>query len=155
MPLGGTTLCKTTEGLDFISTSLARFGGTYPFFLVNPLNSRRAVKVLEIPHVYQSVADQGVLEDIHRAAIKDASDYLESVKANLTADGLSVEIDLIEGDNVAAMLLEAIEECGADLVVMSTHGRTSFDRWRFGSVAQRVARHTTVTTVLVRPPQKG
>ena len=109
------------------------------------------VKVFENPHVYRAAVDQGVLEDIHRAAIKDASDYLESVKANLTAEGLSIELDLIEGDNVAAMLLEAIEECGADLVVMSTHGRSGFDRWRFGSVAQRVARHTTVPIVLIRP----
>ena len=112
------------------------------------------VKVFENPHIYQAAVDQGVLEDIHRAAIKDASDYLESVKANLTAEGLSIELDLIEGDNVAAMLLEAIEECGADLVVMSTHGRSGFDRWRFGSVAQRVSRHTTVPIVLIRP-KKG
>ena len=112
------------------------------------------VKVVEVPQVYQSVTDQGVFEDIHRAATKDATDYLDSVKAKLIAEGLTVELDVIEGDNIAAMLLEAIEECGADLVVMSTHGRTGFDRWRFGSVAQRVARHATVTTVLVRLPKK-
>jgi nucleotide-binding universal stress UspA family protein len=49
------------------------------------------------------------------------------------------------------MILEAIEESGADLVVMSTHGRSGLDRWRFGSVAERVARHTSVPVVLIRP----
>jgi len=110
------------------------------------------VKVLEIPHVYKSVADQGIFEDIHRAAIKDTTDYLESVKANLTAEGLSVEIDFIEGGNVAAMILEAVEASGADLIVMSTHGQSGLlDRWRVGNVAQRVGRHTSVPIVLIRP----
>jgi len=48
------------------------------------------------------VADQGVLKDIHMAAVKEASDYLESIKAKLKAEGLSVDIDFIEGGNVAA-----------------------------------------------------
>ena len=110
------------------------------------------VKVFETPHVYQTVDKAaGVLEDIHQAAIKDASDYLEAQKAKLAAEGLSVEVDFIEGGNVAAMILEAIEESGADLVVMSTHGRSGLDRWRFGSVAERVARHASVPVVLIRP----
>jgi nucleotide-binding universal stress UspA family protein len=110
------------------------------------------VKVFETPHVYQAIDKAaGVLEDIHLAAIKDATDYLEAQQAKLTAEGLSVEVDFIEGGNVAAMILEAIEESGADLVVMSTHGRSGLDRWRFGSVAERVARHTSVPVVLIRP----
>jgi nucleotide-binding universal stress UspA family protein len=113
------------------------------------------VKVFETPHVYQSAVEQGVLMDIHEAAVKDASDYLEAQKAKLTAEGLSVEINFIEGGNVAAMILEAIEESGADLVVMSTHGRSGLDRWRFGSVAERVARHASVPVVLIRPKTEG
>jgi nucleotide-binding universal stress UspA family protein len=107
--------------------------------------------VFETPHVYQSAIEQGVLIDVHQAAVKDASDYLEAQKVKLAAAGLSVEVDFIEGGNVAAMILEAIEESGADLVVMSTHGRSGLDRWRFGSVAERVARHTSVPVVLIRP----
>jgi nucleotide-binding universal stress UspA family protein len=113
------------------------------------------VKVFETPHVYQSAVEQGVLMDIHEAAVKDASDYLEAQKVKLAAEGLSVEVDFIEGGNVAAMILEAIEESGADLVVMSTHGRSGLDRWRFGSVAERVARHASVPVVLIRPKTEG
>jgi len=91
------------------------------------------------------------LNDIHQAAIWDVSDYLEGVKSRLVAEGLSVEYEFIEGGNVPAAILEAIEERGADLIVMSTHGRTGLDRWRFGSVAQRVARHSPVPVVLIRP----
>lgn len=112
------------------------------------------VKVFETPQMYQSVADQGVLMDIHQAAVNEASDYLERIRANLATEGLSVAIDFIEGSDVPAMILEAIEECGADLVVMSTHGRSGLDRWRFGSVAQRVARHSPVPVVLVQPKRQ-
>ena len=103
------------------------------------------VIIFETPHFYQSIEEAGeVLDDIHQAAIRQASEYMEGVKANLTAEGLSVEIKVIEGGHVAGLILEAIEESGADLVVMSTHGRSGLDRWRFGSVAQRVARHSPV-----------
>ena len=109
------------------------------------------VKVFEIPHVYQSAATQGVLMDIHQAAVKESSDYLDEVKDKLIAQGLQVEVNFIEGDNVPVLLLEAIEGSKADLVVMSTHGRSGLDRWRFGSVAQRVARHSSVPIVLIHP----
>ena len=89
--------------------------------------------------------------DIHQAAVKDASAYLEKVKDKLVVEGLPVAIHFIEGGDVPAMILEAIEEIGADLVVMSTHGRSGLERWRFGSVAQRVARHSPVPVVLVQP----
>ncbi len=109
------------------------------------------VKVFETPHVYQSAASQGILMDIHQAAIREAVDYLEGVKTRLEAEGLSVEIDFLEGENVPLILLEAIKGNGADLVVMSTHGRSGLDHWRFGSVAQRVARHSAIPVVLVQP----
>ena len=109
------------------------------------------VKVFEIPQVYQSAANKDVLMDIHQAAVKDSSDYLDEVKDKLIAEGLKVEVNFIEGDNVPILLLEAIEESKADLVVMSTHGRSGLDRWRFGSVAQRIVRHSSVPIVLIHP----
>jgi nucleotide-binding universal stress UspA family protein len=84
------------------------------------------VTVFETPHIYQSFLDQN-------------------------GGGLSVDYEFIEGGNVPAAILETIEENGADLIVMCTHGRTGLDRWRFGSVAQRVARHSPVPVVLIRP----
>jgi len=109
------------------------------------------VKVFETPHVYQAVAEQGVLMDVHQAAVKAALGYLDEVKANLEAEGVSVAIDFLEGEDVPAMILEAIEVIGADLVVMSTHGRSGLDRWMFGSVARRVTRHSQVPVVLIHP----
>ena len=114
------------------------------------------VSVFETPHIYQSVErDDGVLNDIHQAAIRGVSEYLERIKVDLIAQGLIVETTFIESANVPGALLQAIDDGGADLIVMSTHGRTGIDQWRFGSVAQRVARHTTVPVVLIRPKKKA
>lgn len=115
VPLDGSTFSETA--LPHASALAAKFG-----------SKMTLVKVFETPHVYQAVADLGVLNDIHRAAIQEASDYLERVKATLASEGLPVEINFIEGGNVPSLILEAIEESGADLVVMSTHGRTGLDR---------------------------
>lgn len=114
------------------------------------------VTVFEPPYVYQAHlnGDDGVLDDIHQGAIRQASDYLEEVKSRLVAEGLSVDIELMEGDNIPSLILETAEESGADLIVISTHGRTGLGQWRFGSVAQRVARHAPVPVVLVQPSAK-
>ncbi|MEW5959210.1 MAG: universal stress protein [Chloroflexota bacterium] len=139
VPLDGSTFAETA--LPHVSALAAKFGCKVTLVII-----------FETPQIYQFIdKTDGVLDDIHQAAIRQASDYLEGVKANLTAEGHSVEIKVIEGGHVAGLILEAIEESGADLVVMSTHGRSGLDRWRFGSVAQRVARHSPVPVVLIRP----
>jgi len=138
VPLDGSTFAETA--LPHVSALAAKFGCKVTLIMV-----------FETPHIYQSVDEAGgVLDDIHQAAIRQATEYLEGVKAKLTAEGLSVEINVIEGGHVAGMVLEAIEESGADLVVMSSHGRSGLDRWRFGSVANRVSRHSPVPVVLIR-----
>lgn len=109
------------------------------------------VNVFETPPVYQKALEQGVIDDIHAAAVQQANAYLEEQKGRLSAENLTIVTGYVEGHNVASMLLEAIAESGADLVVMSTHGANDLLRWRFGSVAQRVARHSPVPIVLVQP----
>jgi nucleotide-binding universal stress UspA family protein len=45
----------------------------------------------------------------------------------------------------------------ADLIVMSTHGRSGMERWLLGSVAERVMRGAKAPVLLIRPdqPQPG
>ena len=66
----------------------------------------------------------------------------------------TLAIDFVEGSDVPAMILEAIEECGADLVIMSRQGRSGLERWRFVSGAQRAARHSPAPVVLVQPKRQ-
>ena len=48
-------------------------------------------------------------------------------------------------------ICEAARVSQADLIVMSTHGRSGLGRWLYGSVADDILRHATVP-VLVAPP---
>lgn len=82
----------------------------------------------------------------------DAKDYLVSIAEELTRIGMRVEVELIVGGEADSTILEYAEENNIDLIVMSTHGRSGVHRWIFGSVTQRVLRHSKVP-VLVVPPQ--
>jgi nucleotide-binding universal stress UspA family protein len=51
----------------------------------------------------------------------------------------------------AAGILHAVQEEGADMVVMTTHGRSGITEIAHGSVAADVIRSTNVPVTLVRP----
>ncbi len=57
----------------------------------------------------------------------------------------------------ARAILEAAEEEQADLIALTTHGRTGPSRWAFGSVAEAVLRHATTPILILRTagPQAG
>jgi nucleotide-binding universal stress UspA family protein len=61
-----------------------------------------------------------------------------------------VSTRLLQG-RVWEALVRHIEESGADLVVMATHGRGAFSRAWLGSVADALLRHTDRPVLLVRP----
>lgn len=51
-------------------------------------------------------------------------------------------------------ILHAVEEEGADMVVMTTHGRSGLTEMAQGSVASEVVRSGRVPVTLIRPRQK-
>jgi nucleotide-binding universal stress UspA family protein len=52
--------------------------------------------------------------------------------------------EIATSDRVAQAIAEHADECGADVIAMSTHGRTGFRRLVLGSVAEGVLRHANV-----------
>jgi nucleotide-binding universal stress UspA family protein len=48
-------------------------------------------------------------------------------------------------------ILDQLRECGANLIVMGTHGRTGASRLMFGSVTESVMRFATVPVIAVNP----
>jgi len=77
--------------------------------------------------------------------------YLESTAADLALAGVGpVEYREAEGPAGPAICEEAIR-LGADLVVMTTHGRGGVGRLWHGSVADYVVRHLTIPVLLVHP----
>jgi nucleotide-binding universal stress UspA family protein len=76
-----------------------------------------------------------------------ASQYLEGLAQELATMGLEVETSIRVGEPAPTI---ADEAPWADLVIISTHGRSGFDRLRHGSVADRVVHESAIPTLLVR-----
>lgn len=76
--------------------------------------------------------------------------YLEAKITNLKKKGTKVKGILREGP-VPETILEVAEEVHADMIAMSTHGRTGMARWLMGSVADEVVHNTHIPVILVHP----
>lgn len=81
--------------------------------------------------------------------VDEAMAYLAALATDLTGEGLEVTTATPHGSPLHG-ILDAIEAQGADLVVMTTHGRSGFSRLRHGSVAEAVLAHSPVPVLLVR-----
>jgi nucleotide-binding universal stress UspA family protein len=81
-----------------------------------------------------------------------AKDYVANKADSLRQEGIPAIAVLLEG-NAAEKILEYVEKNSVDLVIMSTHGRSGPARWLFGSVADRVVRHSRVPVLVESPKQ--
>lgn len=80
---------------------------------------------------------------------KAATDYLAAIEKRLADGGARVRSLSLHGD-AGQVILDATEKEKADLVTMTTHGRSGVMRWLLGSVADRVVQHSKTPVVLVR-----
>jgi len=83
-------------------------------------------------------------------AVREAEEYLAAAVRRLEDRGFRrVETHVWYGP-AAAAIVEAATVQKADMIVMSTHGRTGLGRMILGSVAESVLRGTTVPILIVR-----
>ncbi len=68
----------------------------------------------------------------------------------LKKEGISTQGVVVWG-RPADEILKYINENKTDLVIMSTHGRSGIPRWAFGSVADKVIRHSTAPVLIIPP----
>ena len=62
--------------------------------------------------------------------------------------GIDVRVDVVTGLDASYEILEYARRNDADLIAMSTHGRTGFRRLVLGSVAEAVLRRSPVPVVV-------
>jgi nucleotide-binding universal stress UspA family protein len=83
--------------------------------------------------------------------MREAQGYLEAVRTRLLAAGIgAVEVSAWYGPPVEA-IVETARYRHADLIVMSSHGRSGVSRLLLGSVAESVLRATAAPILLIRP----
>jgi nucleotide-binding universal stress UspA family protein len=77
------------------------------------------------------------------------ADYLTKTGESLKKRGVSVST-LVTMGNAADEIIRAAEETKVDLIAMSTHGRSGLKRLAFGSITDKVLRHSPVPVLTVR-----
>jgi nucleotide-binding universal stress UspA family protein len=80
---------------------------------------------------------------------QEADLYLRTIAAQLSTNGLRALTAVRVGDP-ATEILAGAHECEADLIAMTTHGRSALGRLLFGSVAEAVLRRASIPVFIVR-----
>lgn len=83
---------------------------------------------------------------------KKIQEYLESQAEWLSNQGYSVSTVVRRGEPHEEVLAQAAEE-DADLILMTSQGRTGFDFWRYGSVAERIVSQSDCSVLILKEEQ--
>lgn len=97
------------------------------------------------------VPDPGLSAEMRHDIETGAQVYLEEIAAELRSMGIAVSTAVVWGGPIQETLLDVAREQKADLIAMSTHGRSGIARMVIGSVADQIVRHSPVPVLLVRP----
>ena len=95
----------------------------------------------------QSVRDSvaGEIREDHRRLI--------ALEKQLQEEGLKVSARLLQGPT-AGKIAEEARRCGADLLILGTHGHGAMYHLLLGSVSESVLRQTPCPVLLVPSPKK-
>jgi len=102
---------------------------------------------------YTGLADPMPIADISEQLEDSAERELPRLTDCEELSGLEVEEVIVHGD-AAAEIVRVAGERDADLIVISSHGRTGLGRMIFGSTAEAVVRHAGCPVLVVKPPQE-
>jgi len=83
----------------------------------------------------------------------DAEEYLAPIAIGLRARGIETT-SMVRVGRAEQEILAAARDANADLIAMSTHGRTGVGRLLFGSVAEQVLRHADVPLFMMRETKR-
>jgi nucleotide-binding universal stress UspA family protein len=118
-----------------------------------------------IPFAYSTLERGGVACLLHvleptRSARKARDANIRQIEKQLRAlipseaevRRIVTQVEVVEGDKPATAICQAAERFGADLICISSHGRTGLSRAILGSVAQDVMARSHRPVLVVRPP---
>jgi nucleotide-binding universal stress UspA family protein len=80
---------------------------------------------------------------------QSALGYLKGIANGLKNKGIAVNTMVAEG-HAAEEIIKAAEKVNADLIAMSTHGRSGIGRWAMGSVTDKVLHESNIPVLTVR-----
>lgn len=89
--------------------------------------------------------------DEHEAAARrQSSAAFAHIAGKAEGTGITLTTEHIEGTNPAEAIVEAARRCGADVIVMGSHGRRGVARVMLGSVAGKVLMLTDLPVMIIK-----
>lgn len=110
------------------------------------------VSVLDTGGLHAEPQHQATIDQVAERAQLEAETYLNDVTNRLEAQKLTVQSNVLLG-RPAETLASYAESSGADLIAMSTHGRSGIGRWLIGSVTDRVLHLSSIPMLIIRPAE--
>ena len=94
--------------------------------------------------------DPMIAEMIHADMEKESEEYVHNKVAALEKENIKVT-GITKDGPVPDTILNVADETHADIIAMSTHGRTGISRWLMGSVADKIIHHAHIPVILIHP----
>lgn len=77
--------------------------------------------------------------------------FLKNLHNDIKNENINFDTHLVVlKGNLAAQIIKEAEDWQTDLLVIGTHGRSGFNRFFLGSVAERIARIASLPVLLIR-----
>ena len=106
-----------------------------------------------IMHPYNTyISGYGPIIDYARLdadAKKEVEEEMKVINEESKQKGFNITSIVTSGIDAAVEIEKLSETIGADLIIMTTHGRSGLDRWMMGSVAEKVLRYGKVPLLLI------
>lgn len=87
--------------------------------------------------------------------LEAAEAYLRGIQERMRPLATAVTTHAVTGPHVPERILEVADQVEADLLVLETHGRRGLERWRLGSVADKLLRRSPIPVLTARTPVRG
>lgn len=143
LPLDGSPLSE--KAIPYAAEMARKFGAKIHLLRCMMLPEATVVGMdMALPQHYAEIQD---FEKKH------AESYLHKISQSPDLKGLVQSVRVPFGAPGEA-ILEYLEDEDCDLIVMSSHGRSGFSRFVYGSVAEKVMHHATCPILVIKASEK-
>lgn len=105
---------------------------------------------MPVPAHYANI-DYGTALTVEKQIRADSANYMHHTAQHLLQLGVHATVTVQSDYAAAHAIIQRAETIGADLIVLSTHGRSALVRMLEGSNTDAVIRGTHVPVLLIRP----
>lgn len=133
-------------------STLGQQGVAHARALASALGAELTVLSVQPDPVSGMAGEFGYIPPLSSDELAEQENELRAALAGAFPD-LQVQVATAEGRSVWQTILDTASALGANMIVMTTHGRTGLSKMLLGSVAEAVVQHATVPVLLVKGEQ--